>query len=545
MGDDVVERRKQQIVDSLTKVASKGDGSIDAVTLAEVLSGIDGEPWDSDRVAKLMEGAGGDSSGRITVDALVGWLFKPPGVKKKPPPMSLGGGAEAWTAPVDLGAGDEDCEPCSPKVPVRRKKKEKRAKECTAGTGEQLFCPESHPTGILLIRPEGSFAYVHDGHAKFSEGVQGDWTQEGENTVRLKPTGFGYCYEESFDAQEILSLCPVVTLCKDRSTENGTPLCTLPAEIANVFSWMDPTKQEAEAPAGEEELVEPCSPKVSRKKDGKRAAAEARAHAYVKKEEGEQLCRPKSNLVGLLLLRPEGLFSYVHDSQAKFSEGVQGLWTEMDKNKVKLEPKTLGWCYAGRFDMAELATSVYTITLCPDELDSKGMQMCAFPDEVANKCSWLNPTLDTPRSGVGSEEAAQETEPLSPKIPKRQRRNAEKRGKDYQPGDGEELFCPQSHPLGVLLVRKDNTFAYVHDATARFSEGVQGSWSLAEAGKVVLDPSKFGWCYQESFDAGEIIGIRHTVTLCRDVMGENGKPTCTLSEECCTKCSWLDPSLPE
>lgn len=563
MADEEV--RKKSILDAFSRILSEGDGTVDSATLMRVLKGIDGEKWTEARVATLMDGAGGGKDGRIRVDYLINWLFgnEAQGGGEKSEENDTGRfsrGYDPWASAPAVGGADEgdDVEPCSPKVPTRKKKREKRAKAYVPDKGEKLYCPESHLSGMLLIREYGTFSYVHDGDAKFSEGVQGEWDQKGDNLVKLKPKSFGYCYEESFDPSEILGLCPVVTLCPDRADESGTPLCTLPPELLKVFSWMDPTKEEGPtrlADEPEEELEEPTSPKVpQRKKDKGFGAvaepAEVRSKVYVP-QPGEQLYRPKSNRAGLLLLRPNGMFSYVHDSIAKMSEGVQGQWQEQETGKVRLEPKSLGWCYDGVYDLEEMANACYTLTLCPDDLDSRGRCSCTFPDEIANHQTWLHPTLDpTPRSGTKgsiSGGSGEEVEPTSPKIPSRKRRNPEKRANAYQLGDGEEIFSPESRPEGVLLLRNGGTFAYVHDSSARFSEGVQGSCNRSAQNAqgdytVTLLPDSFGWCYQESFDDNEIVGIPQTVTIRRS---QGGPPVCILSDHCLTYLSWLDPSLPD
>merc|ERR1712107_115049 len=98
-------------------------------------------------------------------------------------------------------------------------------------------------TGALLLRPNNTFSYVHNGNARFSEGVSGAWTasvEGGLEAARLEPQSFGYCYEESFDAREIVGVCHTVTLHPDRIGEAGTPLCLLADEIQARFSWLNP-----------------------------------------------------------------------------------------------------------------------------------------------------------------------------------------------------------------------------------------------------------------------------------------------------------------
>jgi len=62
---------------------------------------------------------------------------------------------------------------------------------------------------------------------------------------------------------------------------------------------------------------------------------------------------------------------------------------------------------------------------------------------------------------------------------------------------------------------------------------------------VLLQPQRIGWCYQEAFDADEILGVCPKVTLCKDEVNENGRMICTLEGELLTKFSWMDPTLPE
>lgn len=440
----------------------------------------------------------------------------------------------------------EDVEPTSPKVPIR-KRREKRADLYEPTEGEQLYSPESHTAGMLLFRPDGSFAYVHCATAKFSEGVQGLWHARGEQQVKLEPNSFGYCYQDSVDANEILSVCPTIVLGRDVIGEHGRLVFFLPDELIGKFSWLDPTHQDlpetitdrtkpaigALVEEQEEETEEPTSPKAPRKKRDH----EKRAYVYQPKDEERLYCL-RSHTTGMLLLRPDGSFAYVHDAKAKFSEGVQGEWREQGVNQVSLEPKSFGWCYEGSFDVHDVLGTCYTITLCEDKADESGRLFCDLPGELLATYSWLDPTRAMPHE-------EEWVEPTSPKIPSRKRRNNEKRARVYIPEEGELLFSPQSHPPGMLLLRPDNSFAYVHDSTARFSEGVQGRWKQQPENKVGLEPTSFGWCYEESFDPEEILGVCHMVTLCLEASDENGKFEFILSDECLAKLSWLDPTLPE
>jgi hypothetical protein len=308
---------------------------------------------------------------------------------------------------------------------------------------------------------------------------------------------------------------------------------------------MDPTKEDvpstpkdstAAAAQVVDAIEEPTSPKVFRKS---KSMKEKRACNYAVAE-GERIYCPSSHAAGMLLLRQNYSFAYVHDSQAKFSEGVQGRWHDEGGSSVRLEPQSLGWCYAGRFELEEVLVSRYVLTLRQDEVNADGISVCIFPDEQLRKASWLNPTIDsTPKSDLS------EVEPTSPKIPNRKRRQPEKRANVYKPLAGEELFIPESRRKGMLLLRPDQSFAYVHDAEARFSEGVQGDWNAQAPCSLTLVPTSFGWCYEESFDSDEIIGVSHSIMLNREAVSESGRFSCSFSEECLAKCSWLDPSLPE
>mmetsp|Transcript_73351 Transcript_73351/g.132080 ORF Transcript_73351/g.132080 Transcript_73351/m.132080 type:complete len:456 (+) Transcript_73351:202-1569(+) len=452
---------------------------------------------------------------------------------------------------LNLFDNDEEEEPCSPKVSRKspsRRNMEKRAYTFVPTGGERLFSPESHPDGTLLLRPNGSFAYVHDEKARFTEGVQGEWLAQPGHQVTLEPKSFGWCYEECFKADEILGHCYTITLCEDGADlQNNRAVCKLPDDIVNRFTWLDPTKEGAPEATTSGDDEEPCSPKVPRKK----RIREKRAHAHAPVA-GERLFHPESHESGLLLLRPNGSFAYVHDAQAKFSEGVQGQWREQSEGAVDLEPLSFGWCYEESFDAEEIVGVCHKVRLTQTLCGDKGYTMCVLPAALIQWCSWLDPTLpDTPELAVAAlavEEVQEEeeVEPCSPKIPARKlRRSPEKQAARYEPGPGEQIFCPASHMLGLLLLRPDSTFVYVHTSDAKFSDGVQGSWSPSEGSKVLLQPQRIGWCYQEAFDADEILGVCPKVTLCKDEVNENGRMICTLEGELLTKFSWMDPTLPE
>lgn len=548
MADDRLLQKTEAIKAAFATHDTSGSGIVTTAQLVEIMQNLDETDWNKERVDLLVKGAGGGDNGQVRIDDLLSWLFKDSGRQVLPSCV------DTLSPANDLITESyfDEIEPTSPKVPHQRKRnKEKKAFAYVPQAGETLYCPESHQTGVLLLRESGSFAYVHDRQAKFSEGVQGDWSPEGDDKVRLQPRTFGYCYEDSLRASEILSVCPVVLLCRDRTNADGMQLCCLPEELVSRYSWMDPTKEDRlsrpetpleTAPAvvtqAFEEYEEPASPKVLRKS---KSMKEKRACNY-EVTEGEQTYCPRSHAAGMLLLRPNNSFAYVHDNQAKFSEGVQGRWHQEESCSVRLEPQSLGWCYAGRFDLEEVLSSRFLLKLCEDEVTADGKSVCEFPEEQRRRASWLNPTIeDSPKNDSGLEEV----EPTSPKIPKRKRRQPEKRANVYKALAGEELFIPETRVKGLLLLRPDKSFAYVHDSEARFSEGVQGDWNAEAPCSILLVPKSFGWCYEESFDSNEIIGISHNVILKRDAISESGRFSCSFSEENCSKFSWLDPSLPE
>jgi len=364
------------------------------------------------------------------------------------------------------------------------------------------------------------------------------------------PQSFGYCYEESFDANEIVGVCHTVTLSQDERAEDGRLLCILPEELLSNFSWLDPTREEShrsqEIPAAEEDWPEDCpnSPKVAPRK---RRNPEKRARAY-EPASGEQLYRPQSHLQGMLLINTGGSFAYVHDDKARFSEGVQGIWSLEPGCRVRLMPQSFGYCYEESFDANEIVGVCHTVTLSQDERAEDGRLLCKFPEELLSNFSWLDPTCEESLRSTeipAAEGDCPEDCPNSPKVAPRKRRNPEKRARAYEPVSGEQLYRPQSHLQGMLLINAGGSFAYVHDDKARFSEGVQGVWNLEPSGRVLLIPKSFGYCYEESFEANEIIDICHSVLLCQDQCVEDGKLLCSLPEELVGRFSWLDPTHEE
>lgn len=497
-----------------------------------------------------------------------------------------------------------EVDPSSPMVAAeKRRHPERRAHKYQAEEGEKLYRPRSHQTGMLLLRPDGSFSYVHDDMARFSEGVQGQWTQQVGRDVRLEPTSFGWCYQESFDDNEIIGVCHSVTLSTKQADEGGRFICLLPLELLNRFSWLDPTLREVADPGGdqgtagvraEEVLDEECpnSPKAVKKRSSRRKSTEKvdasadpsspmvaeekrrhperRAHKY-QVEPGERLYRPKSHPQGMLLLRPDGSFSYVHDQVARFSEGVQGQWLQQVALEVSLEPTAFGWCYDESFDANEIIGVCHSITLSEDQADASGILVCMFPEHLCAQFSWLDPSLPEVKQPFGEvaqsfseplddecpnspkvarkrrskDQKVADVDPSSPMVDKDMRRHPERRAHKYQAEDGERLYRLQSHQSGMLLLRPDGTFSYVHDDMARFSEGVQGKWTQLAGNELKLEPTAFGWCYEETFDANEIVGVCHSVTLSTDPPDENGRLMCVLPGELCVAFSWLDPTLPE
>eukprot|EP00928_Gymnodinium_smaydae_P056310 TRINITY_DN3970_c0_g1_i2.p1 TRINITY_DN3970_c0_g1~~TRINITY_DN3970_c0_g1_i2.p1 ORF type:complete len:1857 (+),score=260.12 TRINITY_DN3970_c0_g1_i2:95-5665(+) len=442
---------------------------------------------------------------------------------------------------------EDEC-PNSPKIPQReRRNAEKRVCAYRVGRGELLYRPRTHPKGVLLLRPDASFSYVHDDSARFSEGVQGIWRKASGACVELEPTSFGYCYEESFDSHEIVGVCYTVTLCEEPSAEGTAKLCDLPAHIVASFSWLDPTKEETAVPMSVEQCVVPgsveadeCpnSPKVpqrSRRHVEKRAGAHCLAR-------GEKLYRPRSHPAGVLLLRPDLCFSYVHNETARFSEGVQGVWRQKGGSNVELEPQSFGYCYEESFDAEEIIGVCHIVTLAEDQFGESDARYCDLSGALLTSLSWLDPSLPE-KPDVVHEEA--EECPNSPKVPERSKRGAEKRAHAHKLSRGEEIYRPRSHPAGVLLLRPNESFSYVHDDTARFSEGVQGVWRRHGGKQVELEPTSFGYCYQESFDESEIVGVCHTLTLCEEPCGDTGAKVCELPEPLLTKFSWLDPTRDE
>eukprot|EP00931_Biecheleriopsis_adriatica_P100509 TRINITY_DN75807_c0_g1_i1.p1 TRINITY_DN75807_c0_g1~~TRINITY_DN75807_c0_g1_i1.p1 ORF type:complete len:997 (-),score=178.96 TRINITY_DN75807_c0_g1_i1:49-3039(-) len=445
--------------------------------------------------------------------------------------------------------------PNSPKVRTRKRRtNEKKARAYECEEGEQLFCPETHQAGLLLLRPNGSFAYVHDFEARFSEGVQGKWSQLPDSQVLLDPKSFGYCYVESFDEDEIIGVPIAITLKRDSLNADGKPLCVLQEKLQTYLSWLDPTKPECPDggailnktahPSSADPEESPCSPKIAGRT---RKDNEKRAFKYVPAE-GERLYCLESHRSGVLLLRPDSRFAYVHSDRARFSEGVQGEWSEQPGNRVELYPTGFGYCYWDSFDASEIIGVCHVLAL-GEEHDPSGRLICRLNQDLANKFTWLDPDREEILEvGQGQEQppAQQEEEcPNSPKVPTRKKRNAEKRANAYVCAEGERLFSPESHAAGVLLLRPNSTFAYVFDSSARFSEGVQGDWSMQDGTVVKLEPTTFGYSYAENFDANEIVGVCYSVTLCSDMKADDGNLVCVFQEEQRRSFSWLDPTKQE
>lgn len=300
-------KNMSSLPDSIKEAFKSGsldaDGTMDVGQFAALLQRLDGNTWGEERVGRVIEAAGG-VEGRIRLDRLLAWIFASPGVASPETgsaptlvksnsfkdPLSLStsfrfsevdedeiaspkigrkGDAnkkkkavDPWDAPpTDLDA-DPDAEevqgapgpfpsekaidPTSPHLTGgdTRPAREKRARAYEPLDGEELYIPESHRSGVLLLRPDATFAYIHDCEARFSEGVQGTWVQQEETSVRLEPTSFGWCYAESFDDDEIIGNGQTIVLCKGELLDGGKMMCKLPDELVRKFSWMDPTLPE-------------------------------------------------------------------------------------------------------------------------------------------------------------------------------------------------------------------------------------------------------------------------------------------------------------
>jgi len=270
-----------------------GDGSISAEGLAALLRGLSGEAWDQDSAAKLVAGAGGDADGNVRLDSLLAWLFAPPCEAQEAVDTAVAASLEPMspkilrrrdTSPLSPGFGDgtpprrrcdasptrrrsraaiaelppdilAEVDPTSPCVEghilgnigpasARRRAAEKRAFAYAVRNGERLFVPESYKDAVLLLRPDGTFAYVHTSQARFSEGVQGEYEElEGGSKVSLKPLDFGWCYEESFDEEEIIDTQFVLTLF-GIPLDAGRSQCRFPDAQVDSFSWLNPTLPE-------------------------------------------------------------------------------------------------------------------------------------------------------------------------------------------------------------------------------------------------------------------------------------------------------------
>lgn len=269
------------------------NGLISKEVVTNILQGASGgDWWTEERVSRAFEAAGG-SGGQVAADALLSWIFNsqercasaslkrldvadgaaeiveeepcsPKVGRKKKGDKKTEKTADPWDIPVpqqdvasdqldptSTGAERPQLDPTSPGLGGRQGSKrgtaEKRARAYKLLPGEELYSPESHQAGVLLLRPDKTFAYIHDCEARFSEGVHGEWIEQEGSKVTLQPTDFGWCYQESFDKEEIIGVCHTVTLCRDQAAKDGSDgrlTCILPAELLTRFSWMDPTLPE-------------------------------------------------------------------------------------------------------------------------------------------------------------------------------------------------------------------------------------------------------------------------------------------------------------
>jgi len=208
---------------------------------------------------------------------------------------------------------------------------------------------------------------------------------------------------------------------------------------------------------------------------------------------------------------------------------------------IELYPASFGYCYWDSFDSHEIIGVCHTVTLSTTKSDSGDRLLCHLPDDQAHVFSWLDPNREEAEPAESVEAEVEEC-PNSPKVSRGKKRNTEKRAHAYEPAAGELLYCPESHTSGRLLLRPDNSFAYVHNAEARFSEGVTGVWSHQADMQVKLEPTGFGYLYAESFDAHEIVGVCHCVSLSEK---PGGIGICSFSGELLQHFSWLDPTLQE
>jgi len=113
----------------------------------------------------------------------------------------------------------------------------------------------------------------------------------------------------------------------------------------------------------------------------------------------------------------------------------------------------------------------------------------------------------------------------------------EVKAKAYKPASGETLYVPESKAKARLLLREDQTFSYVSSFSARFSEGVQGTYSR-EVQQVTLTPTHFGE-FADTGDAEEP-SLVFTLTLGEEPLsGKNeGSYSVTFPED--AENCWLD-----
>lgn len=83
----------------------------------------------------------------------------------------------------------------------------------------------------------------------------------------------------------------------------------------------------------------------------------------------------------------------------------------------------------------------------------------------------------------------------------------EPKAKGYKPASAETLYVPASKPKARLVLR-EQAFSYVSNFSARFSEGVQGTY-IRDGQAVTLSPTHFG----EFSDTGENETLEFTVTV--------------------------------
>jgi len=206
------------------KFDANGDGSIDRAELTRILSGIGNGSWSDAQIDQLLSSVDFNMDGLIQYSEFVNWVFRD---------------EEAQ------GMFDQ-LKKSTAEVPTQKsRRQEKRAADCMPEEDEQLYRPAKLQTGRLLVRKTGTFAYVHDAKSRFSEGVQGNWTRESEAPMLLKlePESFGWLYQDRFEANEILELCPVVELSATVDDENILD-CIFPENGELLKTWWNPGKEE-------------------------------------------------------------------------------------------------------------------------------------------------------------------------------------------------------------------------------------------------------------------------------------------------------------